>query len=150
MIPVLAGIFVSAAVSFGGSLLILRLKERKKTEQEDREEKGKKEEKEMEGKEEKRIGHIGFVCDGGVGSSAMGAAIFRRMLAARGMEDVCVKAYASDLIPEEIDLIVCQRDYFVMLPKKFQEREVYTVENLVSAGGYEELIEQLQRRNEGR
>ncbi|MCU6686971.1 PTS mannitol transporter subunit IICB [Dorea acetigenes] len=150
VIPVLAGIFVSVAVSFGGSLLILRLKERKKTEQEDREEKGKKEEKEMEGKEEKRIGHIGFVCDGGVGSSAMGAAIFRRMLAARGMEDVCVKAYASDLIPEEIDLIVCQRDYFVMLPKKFQEREVYTVENLVSAGGYEELIEQLQRRNEGR
>lgn len=138
-ISVTAGIVVSALVAFAGSLLILQKGEMK-------EEKVPEAEK-METETLKKIEHIAFVCDGGVGSSAMGAALFRRNLSRSGITGVKVDAYASDLIPEDVDFIVCQKDFFRLRSRELGEREVYTVESLVKTEEYGSLIEQIQKRN---
>lgn len=138
-ISVTAGIVVSALVAFAGSLLILQKGEMM-------EEKVPEAEK-METETLKKIEHIAFVCDGGVGSSAMGAALFRRNLSRSGITGVKVDAYASDLIPGDVDFIVCQKDFFRLRSRELGEREVYTVESLVKTEEYGSLIEQIQKRN---
>ena len=138
-LPALAGISVSAFVSYGGSIFLLK--------------NGKKEEKEIPGAKQmetevlKKIEYIAFVCDGGVGSSAMGAALFRRALALAGITGVKVDAYASDLVPENVDFVVCQKDFYRLRPEELLDKEVYAVESLVKTDEYDGLIEKIQKRN---
>ena len=90
------------------------------------------------------IQSIGFVCDGGMGSSAMGAALFRRVLQEQQIEGIEVKAYASDLIPKEIDLLVCQKDFCQIRAGWQDDQRIYVVENFVNKEGYEQLAEKLK------
>lgn len=91
---------------------------------------------------------IGFVCDGGMGSSAMGAALFRRILAEKNIVGLEVAAYASDLIPEDVDLIVCQEDFYRIAGERFKERNCYTVTSLIKKEEYENLAEQIRQKNQ--
>lgn len=135
---VLAGMCLSALVSFAGSVTVLHFT---------KEETDSVNEEKKKMMELKKIEKIAFVCDGGMGSSAMGAALFRRTLAKEGITGIQAEAFASDLVPEGMDMIVCQKDYYRMLPPKLLEGEVYTVQNLVSTAEYQNLIEQIQKRN---
>lgn len=137
ILPVLGGILVSAGISFGGSLAVLRRERREELEPE--------EEKQMEKRGE--IKKIAFVCDGGMGSSAMAAALFRRALKRAGIEGIQVSAFAADLVPEDQELLVCQKDFYRMLPEKMKEREIYLLDNLIQAEQYTGLVEEIQKRN---
>lgn len=53
---------------------------------------------------------ISYACDAGMGSSAMGATIFRKKLKEAGIEDVEVKHYRIEDIPEDSDLAVIHED----------------------------------------
>lgn len=152
MLPVLSGICISAAVSFIGSLAVLKLQQKPLSEHP----KAQKEAAHIhtttsqetymqpeEKKIEKQISRIAFVCDGGVGSSAMGAALFRRALAKEGISGIQVEAFAADLVPPEIDLLVCQKDFYRLLPQQLKGYDVYTVENLIHTEEYTQLIERL-------
>ena len=138
VLPVMVGVIVSALVSFGVSMLILHIKDGRNGDI--------KEEKNV-APIQKKIERIVFVCEGGVGSSAMGAVIFRRCLAQKGITGVRVEAFAADLVPENADVLVCQKNYCCLLPEALQSREIYTVDNLVSSDGFAGLIEQIQRGN---
>lgn len=96
---------------------------------------------------EKRIEKVAFICDGGMGSSAMGAALFRRMLKEEGITGVEVKAYAADLVPEHVDMLVCQKHFWRSLPEKVRERGIFLVDNLVNKEDYRELVWEIQKRN---
>lgn len=146
LFPAAAGVALSALVSFAGSLLVLKKGRRHPTAESYPE----KEEMQMEVlKTEKqgKISRVVFVCDGGVGSSAMGAALFRRTMAQKGMTGVQVEAFAADLIPEEAELLVCQKDFAPRLAEGARQKEVYTVESLVRAEEYAALTEWIQKRN---
>ena len=92
------------------------------------------------------INKLGFVCDAGVGSSAMGAAIFRRKLHQNNIEGIEVQSYAADSISGKLDLIVCQKDFFQLLPQEQKEQEIFTVDNFVSAQAYDELMRLVEER----
>ncbi|MGN0205532.1 MAG: hypothetical protein ACI4BB_13365, partial [Coprococcus sp.] len=140
VLPVLTGVFASALVSFAVSIFILHIHSSS-----DHENIKEKQEEQQEVTVQKKIERIVFVCDGGVGSSAMGAAIFRRSLAQKGITGITVEAFAADLVPEDVDVLVCQKDYSRMLPETLKNKQIYTVDNLVSTTVYEGLIEQIQR-----
>lgn len=89
---------------------------------------------------------IGFVCDAGVGSSAMGAALFRRKLGQNGISGIDVQAYASDQVPEDLDLIICQKDFRQYLPDK-TDTQILAVESLMGGTELEELIKCMQESN---
>lgn len=98
-------------------------------------------------REKKRIEQIVFVCDGGVGSSVMGAALLRRLLMQRGIAGVKVQAFAVDLVPQEAEVLVCQKDFYRMLPKDVLAKEIFTVDSLVQPEGFAQILEQIEQRN---
>lgn len=162
-LPVLAGAGVSAGVSFGLGVWILKAGRNKVSgngkdiEQTDEPEmdigrqtyESADREVEMEdifGLEEVTMAPIHkiiFVCDGGVGSSMMGAALFRRKLSENGIADVEVKACAADMLTEDGDLFVCQKAFAERCPDVFEHKRTYALDNLVSVQGYDALLEYL-------
>ena len=176
LIPVLTGIFVSAVVSFYVGLLVLRSRKMGSASDDEGEKSGEEGEKAKEPtwnfdcdntEQDKENGRnlvggasnladsgaeykkIAVVCNGGMGSSAMGAAVFRRLLRQERITGVTVEAYAADLVPDAAQIIVCQKDYRPLLPKELDSREIYTVENLMQTELYRPLLEKIQRRNGG-
>lgn len=135
MAGVAGGILLSAAVSFAISLLILKKRspEAKDTLPEEKR-------KVMEPEKTEPIQKIVFVCDAGVGSSAMGAAILRRLLRQRGTGEITVEACASDMLPDETDLIVCQKEIRRLLPDGIPEEKFYLVESFVDPAEYDNLV----------
>lgn len=94
----------------------------------------------------RQIHRIGFICDGGMGSSAMGASLLRRRLKEKGILDIEVTAHAGDMIPEGLDLLICQKSYLEVLRKEIdRNRAVYAVETLLDISGFDTLIELLQK-----
>lgn len=168
-LPVLAGVGVSTGVSFGLSVWILkadrnRLQDTTKPDeleiavlkpdepgiavltQPDVPVDGKAEAEDILGQADEKmtpIQKIIFVCDGGVGSSMMGAALFRRKLAENGIHDVEVKACAADLLEEDGDLFVCQRSFAERCPEAFEGKNLYLMDNLLSVQEFDALLEQL-------
>lgn len=166
-----AGMVISAAVSFGGSLIVLSRKEKPKAcpedadchsvtgsergipgdenEMEERAQEGEEKVVERESGQEKKepVHFIAFVCDAGMGSSAMGAALFRRRLKQAGMEEIRAEAYAFDSIPEDVDVVVCQKDFWRLLPEKTARAEVFVTDSLTDQAALQELMEMIRERN---
>ena len=87
-------------------------------------------------KKEMPITSVAIVCDGGMGSSAMGAALLRRVLREKGITDIKVQAYAGDLVPESETFLVCQQDYYSLLPQKEKRKEVVQIKSMTSRDCY--------------
>lgn len=149
---ILLGVIASIFVSFGGCFGILWLQgKRKETacigNREEKEEKTDRiiseneNDKVHQGRE--MIKNIAFVCDAGVGSSAMGAALMRRKLREHGIEGVEVQAYAADQLPQKLDIILCQKEFRKNLPDR--EVMVYPVESLLGQEEMEEFIDRYFR-----
>ena len=88
---------------------------------------------------------IGFICDAGVGSSAMGAALFRRKLKEEGMDGITAEAYAVDQIPEDLTIGVCQRAFLEILQKESNLSNIVTMESLLNQAEHLALIEKLRK-----
>lgn len=163
ILAVIIGIAVSAAVSAAVAVLILKLQETTPEAQRETAPTMKletapeaqretvptmklKTAPETESKVEKKVvGKIGFICNAGVGSSAMGAALFRRKLKEMNLAEVEVEAYAADQIPEDLDAVVCQKDLKEILLLELGAVKVYTVESLLNQAEYKAIIEDMSK-----
>ncbi|MDO5417596.1 MAG: protein-N(pi)-phosphohistidine--sugar phosphotransferase, partial [Lachnospiraceae bacterium] len=96
----------------------------------------------------KKIRQIYVVCDAGLGSSAMGAALFRRTLREAGADQVKVSAAAADEIPADGDLLVCQKDFYRQRLQEMEGHlpEIYPVDSLTGRGEYALLLEKIKGR----
>lgn len=159
VLGVLVGIFVSAAVSATVAILILKWQKKrfKISEKSASPETGSRSETELvvqsesEDKVEKKMMQkVGFICNAGVGSSAMGAALFRKKLREMNLTEVEVEAYAADQVPEDLDAVVCQKDLKEMLLLELKAVKVYTVESLLNQSEYMAIIEEMQKGGEKR
>lgn len=147
-----AGMAISAAVSFAGSLAVLLVTTNRPRKGEaaaggDRQEEETGMDKQTEQKGPVRF--IGFICDAGMGSSAMGAALLRRRLAQAGLRGVRAEAFAYDRIPAEVDLAVCQRDFLRLLEEKPVGPEIFAVESLTDTEAFDALLDLIRKRNGG-
>ncbi len=115
----------------------------------------KSEAKEVQKLEEKKmkipesIHQIYVVCDAGMGSSAMGAALLRKQLKEAGILDIQVRAAAADDIPKGGDMLICQKDFYDQCLKQ-RTRElpyIYVVDQLAHRGAYTAFVEQLSLRS---
>ena len=144
IIGVLLGILASAAVSAALAVLILRLQNRvRKKENKKIEEK--KQPKQEEKMEANMVWKVGVVCNAGLGSSAIGAALFRRKLKEMEVAEIEVSAYAADQIPEDVTIVVCQKDFKEWIPQK-EKTIIYTVENLLNQAEYLDILNKIQKR----
>ncbi|MGC6173358.1 protein-N(pi)-phosphohistidine--sugar phosphotransferase [Lacrimispora sp. 38-1] len=130
---IVMGIFVSAAVSCLLSCLILLGKREKPFIDKEKEQKG--EEMPMKRMEHARVY---FVCDAGMGSSAMASALFKKKLKLEGLAGVEVFHVSADRIPADADAVVCQKDFARFLTEIHVP--CFTVDNLTDMSGYKELL----------
>lgn len=141
----LVSVAASAAVAAGAAVIILKF-------QEDRKEPAKKQQDcermevsgEKEHMEQQEI-KIGFVCDAGVGSSAMGAGLLRRKLKEQGMDGIQVEAYASDQVPQDLTIAVCQKNFKEMLQQTIPAEHIVVMESLLDQEAHMRLIEYLKK-----
>jgi PTS system mannitol-specific IIC component len=81
---------------------------------------------------------IYFVCDVGMGSSAMASALFKKRLKLEGLMGIEVFHVSADRIPADADAVVCQKDFARTLPQI--HIPCFTVDNLTDMSGYKELL----------
>ncbi len=82
---------------------------------------------------------VGFICNAGFGSSAMGATLFRKKLLELGIDGVDVKAYPADQVPKDLAVAVCQRDFREMTGIELRADKVCIVENLLAQAEYTQI-----------
>ncbi len=85
---------------------------------------------------------IYFVCDAGMGSSAMASALFKKKLKAEGVSGMEVFHVSADRIPQDADVLVCQQSFASSLPDT--GHPCFTVENLTDMSGYGKLLNWLK------
>ncbi|MGB7800613.1 PTS mannitol transporter subunit IICB [Buttiauxella sp.] len=104
----IAGVTVATVVSFVITSLILKMDRSKEAEKDDNFDETASAMKVMKQEGAWNTGPvklIAFVCDAGMGSSAMGATTFRKRLEKQGMETE-VKHYAIENVPQNAEIIV--------------------------------------------
>ncbi len=93
----------------------------------------------------KTVKKVYFVCQGGFGSSAMGAAILRRKLKNAGFFNIEVANIAIDDIPNDADVIFCQKEIESNLKKIETKAEIHYLENLSQSLEYDNWISSLRK-----
>ncbi len=141
IIQVLIGVIVASVVSF--IIAVPFVKMASKT----RESKAKKEAEEENMKvrevENNEINKIVFACDAGMGSSAMGATIFRKRIKPLGL-NIEVANSSVDTIPEDTDLVVSHIKLVERAKKNSPNAEHIFIEDFLSDEKIDNLFERLE------
>ncbi|QNO14724.1 PTS mannitol transporter subunit IICB [Alkalicella caledoniensis] len=135
---VLAGVIVSTAVSF----LVASIFIKGSADSDEELEKAQEKMVELKGKKSSAVSKIAFVCDAGMGSSAMGASNLRKKIQKSGL-NVEVTNYAIENIPADADLIVCHESLADRV-RKMTNTEIITIDNFLSSPKYDQLVENLK------
>ncbi|WP_041423800.1 PTS mannitol transporter subunit IICB [Thermosediminibacter oceani] len=147
LLPVLAGITLSAVVSFLVSSVLLR---RFAQEEEDFQA-AQQLVNELKGgqaagalKNRPAVRKIVFACDGGMGSSAMGASVLRRKIREAGL-DVEVVHAAINEIPGDADIVISHRELTARAKAEAPNAEHISIEAFVNNPVYDEIVERLKK-----
>lgn len=158
---IILGVLVSAVIAFLISVPILKFMGKdtsledaqKKKDEMKRAAKGlaaeTKEEKAEEGsaKAEGVIRKIAFACDAGMGSSAMGASVLRKKLAAAKIEGIEVIHTPVSSIPADVQIVVTHKELGERAAHSNPNAERILITNFLAAPEYDILIEDLLKRN---
>ncbi|WP_319370107.1 PTS mannitol transporter subunit IICB [uncultured Ilyobacter sp.] len=88
------------------------------------------------------INKIAFACDAGMGSSLMGANIFKRELEKRNIQKN-VSHYAIEKVPEDVDVIVTHKSLKERTEKKFPDKRIIALNNFLKDEKLEEFLTEL-------
>lgn len=89
-----------------------------------------------------KIVNVGFACDAGLGSSAMGASAFRKKLQKQGI-DITVKNYAIERVPDEVQVVVTHESLLERAQNAMPDKKIVTISNFLSDANIDALIEQI-------
>ncbi len=140
----IAGVTVGTTVSFAITSLILKMEKTVETESEDKFAQSANAVKAM--KQEgafslSRVKRIAFVCDAGMGSSAMGATTFRKRLEKAGLA-IEVKHYAIENVPADADIVVTHASLEGRV-KRVTDKPLILINNYIGDPKLDTLFNQL-------
>ena len=93
------------------------------------------------------IDKIMFVCDAGMGSSAMGAVVLQNMLEANGLANIRVAHCKIVEIPADSRYIVCPKEFAVQIADCMPDSRIIAIDNIMDAPEYKQITEEfLQAR----
>ena len=152
-IGVIAGVLVATIVSFFVTSFILKLD--KSADEEDdvfEESVAKSKAMKAEGKEllnkggeiHANIKKVAFACDAGMGSSAFGAATFKKKLQKENIEDIAVNNYSIENIPEDSDVIVVHKNLVGRTEMSHKGKKIIAITNYLNDPNIEELLENIK------
>lgn len=90
-----------------------------------------------------KIKKIIYVCDAGLGSSAMGASVIAKKLKKAGITDIQVAHAPVMNLPQEADLLVTHVSLEQIVKEKQPETKLITIQDYLNAPEYEELIKNI-------
>lgn len=90
---------------------------------------------------------IVFVCDAGIGSSVMAASIFKKMLIESGLGGISVLSSPVDEIPEDADLLICQKIISTKARDYNEYATIIEVENFMDSNMYKAIIEKIKNND---
>lgn len=147
------GVLVSAAISFGISIPILKFMS-KDTSLEEAQQKKDSMKREAKGIKEEAVGatvekrakisKIAFACDAGMGSSAMGATVLKKKIAAAGIEGIEVIHTPVSSIPKDVQVVVTHQELGERAAHSNPDARLILITNFLAAPQYDELVEELK------
>ena len=154
-IPVLAGVLIATAVSFFISMPILKFAgkdedlEASKNKMKEMKNAAKGiagEHKTADAVNTKEIRKIVFACDAGMGSSAMGATVLKKKLAAAGLGNIEVMHSPVSSIPADAQIVVTHQELGERAGHSNPDALLILITNFLAAPEYDELIQDLLNR----
>ena len=143
-IATIAGVCIGTLVSFVITSFILKLEKSSGEETESEFADSAKAVKQMKSEgawQPAAIKHVAFVCDAGMGSSAMGATTFRRRLEKNGQQ-IKVQHYAIENVPADADIIVTHASLEGRV-KIVTDKPLILIDNYIGDPRLDTLFEQL-------
>lgn len=96
-----------------------------------------------------KIRKIAFACDAGMGSSAMGATVLKKKIAAAGLEGIEVIHTPVSSIPADVQIVVTHQELGERAERSNPNAERVLITNFLAAPEYDILVEDLKKRNQG-
>lgn len=96
-----------------------------------------------------KIRKIAFACDAGMGSSAMGATVLKKKIAAAGLEGIEVIHTPVSSIPADVQIVVTHQELGERAERSNPNAERILITNFLAAPEYDVLVEDLKKRNQG-
>lgn len=94
-----------------------------------------------------KVTKIAFACDAGMGSSAMGATVLKKKLAAAGFEGIEVIHTPVSSIPADVQIVVTHEELGERAAHSNPNAERILITNFLAAPEYATLVEDLKKRN---
>lgn len=94
-----------------------------------------------------KVTKIAFACDAGMGSSAMGATVLKKKLAAAGLEGIEVIHTPVSSIPADVQIVVTHEELGERAAHSNPNAERILITNFLVAPEYATLVEDLKKRN---
>lgn len=91
-----------------------------------------------------KVNHIIFACDAGMGSSAMGASILRKLVKNNELDMPVTNSAINNLKDEHDVLIVTQEELAERAGQKAPNAKIITVDNFLTSPKYDELVKRLK------
>lgn len=154
--PIIAGMLLSTAVSFGVGAFILRIskdsdeaaleaavakKDTMKSKGTTIRKSNPQDELDFSGK---KIKKVYVACDAGMGSSAMGASILKNKMKQAGL-DIEVKNVAIPNLPPDVDVVVTHESLTERAMQEMPDAIHVSVENFLSSPKYDEIVEKIKK-----
>lgn len=146
---IILGVLISTAVSFLIAIPILKFMG-KDTSLEEAQQKKDAMKKQAKGIAETtvpaagKISKIAFACDAGMGSSAMGATVLKKKMAAAGIEGIEVIHTPVSSIPADVQIVVTHESLGERARHSNASARVITITNFMAAPQYDVLVEELK------
>lgn len=90
---------------------------------------------------------IVFVCDAGIGSSVMASSMFKKMLIQNGLGGISVSSSPVDEIPEDADLLICQKIISTKARDYNEYATIIEVDNFMDMDMYKAIIEKIKNND---
>ena len=94
-----------------------------------------------------KVTKIAFACDAGMGSSAMGATVLKKKLAAAGLEGIEVIHTPVSSIQADVQIVVTHEELGERAAHSNPNAERILITNFLAAPEYATLVEDLKKRN---
>ncbi|WP_350349172.1 PTS mannitol transporter subunit IICB [Agromyces sp. G08B096] len=95
---------------------------------------------------DKRIEHVVFACDAGMGSSAMGASVLRNKIKKAGIEGVTVVNTAIANLDPSADLVITQSQLTDRARQQTPDALHVSVDNFMNSPKYDEVVDLIKSR----
>ncbi len=91
-----------------------------------------------------KIHKIAFACDAGMGSSAMGATVLKKKIAAAGITGIEVIHTPVSSIPQDVQVVVTHQELGERAAHSNPNAKLILITNFLAAPQYDELVEELR------